>query len=326
MNNGQTVTLGDGAAHLALPDSWRIRETERDRVKVTFPFGDYPVLGINVVSVEDPDAVASGKPGAYLDGGDAGLVVAGDSESGWALSYRAVLDGDEEVRIWRRAAVFGARHIRIVTLALAHPATDEARDTVDREVAGIEAAAESVQFGAAETPLDREASAKRRADALVWRRATPWDGVAINLPADWTEHPAEGARELALEVPGLEGTYFILEGDTRTLRKRPLDAEATAQLIRTVAESKQASDIVIRSGGDGEYLLSCSRMSEPPAAPVPVQERFWHRFLFASGQLVVLNATFVFPADTDQPELHAALARVLAAAMTEAEVAVSDPA
>ena len=325
MSDGQPLALGDGAARLLLPADWRLREVERDRAKASFPFGDYPVLGISVVSVDDPDAVARGEPGEYLHGGDAGLVADGDPGSGWNLSYRAVLDGNEEVRIWRRAAVFGGRYFRIVTLALAHPATDEARAIVDGVVDAIEAVAAGVAFAAGETALDREARAERRAGAVALRRATPWPGVAIRLPVGWTELPGSGARVLVLEAPDLPGTCFVLEGDGRSLSQAPPDAEATVRLMHSIAESKQAGDILIRSGGAGEYMLSCSRVNRDHPEAGPLRERFWHRFLFTPGRLTTLNATFVHPEATDEPEYHAALARVLSRAMTEAEVAAPDP-
>ena len=322
MTDGQSLALGEGAAELTLPADWRLREVERDRAKATFPFGDYPVLGISVVSVDDPDAVARGEPGEYLHGGDAGLIAAGNPAAGWSLGYRAVLDDTEEVRIWRRAAVFGTRHFRIVTLALAHPATDEARAVVDGVVDDIEAVAAGVAFGASETALDREARAERRASAVVLDRTTPWPGVAINLPAAWTKHPETGERVLVLEAPDLPGTCFVLEGDERSLSQTPPDAESMVQLMHSIAESKQAGDILIRSGREGEYMLSCNRINEDHPEAGPLRERFWHRFLFTPGRLTTLNATFVYPEATDEPEYHAALARVLSRAMTEAEVAI----
>ncbi len=326
MTDGQPLALGDGAAHLTLPADWRLREVERDRAKVNFSFGDYPVLGISVVSVEDPEAVIRGEPGAYLHGGNAGLVAAGDAETGWNLAYRAVLDGNEEVRIWRRASVFGARHFRIVTLALAHPVTEEARAIVGSVVGAIEAVASGVRFGDAETALDREARAERRASAMSLRQATPWDGVAITVPADWTVHPEPDTQAVVFEIPELPGTCFVLEGNTRTLTKPPPDSEATVRLIHSIAESKQADDILIRSSGEGEYMLSCSRVNHDHKESGPLRERFWHRFLFTQGRLTALNASFVHPEDTDEPEFHAALARLLARAMTEADVTVPNPA
>ncbi len=320
MTGGQHLELGGGAARLTLPASWRLHEVERDRARATFPFGDYPRLGISVVSVDDPEAVAQGEPGDYLHGGDAALVAAGDTVSGWNLRYRAVLDRSEEVRIWRRAAVFGQRHFRIVTLALSHPATAAARAVVDGVTGDIETVAAGVAFAERDTALDREARAQRRADALPLGPATPWPGVELRLPTGWIEHREPDGRTLVLEAPDLPDTWLVLERDDRQLSGALPDADATVRLMRSIADSRQARDVRIRSAGVGEYLLSCNRTGRDHPDAGPIRERFWHRFVFRPGRLTALNATFAHPEATEDPEYHAALARIVARVMTEAEV------
>ncbi len=324
MKERQPLALGDGAAHLTLPANWRIREVERDRARASFPFGDYPVLGISVVSVDDPEAVARGEPGKYLHGGDSALVAAGDAAAGWSLHYRAVLDSSEEVRIWRRAAVFGTRHFRIVTLALSHPATAAARTVVDRVAGDIATVAAGVTFAGRDTALDREARAQRRADRLALDPATPWPGVSLRLPAGWTRHPESGDRSLVLQAPDLPGTCLVLEGDDRRLSGALPAADSMVRLMRSIADSRAAGDIQIRRAGDGEYLLSCRRTVRDHPAADPRREWFWHRFVFRPGRLTALNATFVHPEATDAPEYHAALVRVLERIMTEATVTAPD--
>lgn len=319
MTDAPPLVLGDGVLEIPVPASWRIETVDRDTAKVRFPTGDYPVLGVALTSIEDPVAVASGEVTEHLQGGDGGLAVEGDADSGWRVSYRAVLDGGEEVRVWRTAAALPPDHLRIATFALSFPATDEARAALGAVFDEIADAAAGARFSGRPGTPDREASARARVGRLRLERTEPWKGVAIRLPADWRRLPGSGPRGLVLEPDGLPGTLLVLEGDSRPLSGGPPDRERAVEMIRAVAETKKAEDVAIRSAGEGEFLLACQRRGEADGAPV--RERFWHRFLFADGGMAALNVTLVHPDGGGDAELYDALADMLGQEVADAELA-----
>lgn len=320
MTGAAPLVLGDGVLEVPVPDSWRVEAVSRDTAKVRFPTGDYPVLGVALTSIEDPAALASGNVAAHLQGGGDGPAVEGDAESGWRVSYQAVLDGGEEVRVWRTAAALPPDHLRIATFALSFPATDEARVALDAVLGEIAAAAVAARFSGHPGAPDREAAARARADRLLrLERAEPWDGVALRLPADWRRLPGAGPRGLVLEPDGLADTLLVVEGDVRPLSRGLPGRERAVEMIRSVAGAKEAEDIVIRSAGEGEFLLACQRRGEADGSPL--RERFWHRFLFAGRSMAALNVTLVHPDGGGDAELYDALADTLGREVAAAELA-----
>lgn len=313
------LVLGDGALEVPVPASWRVEPVDRDSAKVRFPTGDYPVLGVALTSVEDPAALASGDVTEHLRGAGDGLAVEGDARSGWRVSYRAVLDGGEEVRVWRTAAALPPDHLRIATFALSFPATDEARAALEGVLGEVADAAAGARFSGRPAAPDLEAAARARVGRLRLERMEPWKGAALRLPADWRRLPGTGARGLVLEPGGLPGTLLVLEGDSRPLSGGPPGRERAVEMIRSVAEAKEAEGIAIRSAGEGEFLLACQRRGE--AEGTPVRERFWHRFVFADGGMAALNVTFVHPDNGGEAALYDALADMLGREVAEAELA-----
>ncbi len=315
--------LGDGALELNLPGTWRIETAGRDSASVRFPTGDYPVLGISLISVEDPQALASGNVATLLRGKETGVAVEGNAVSGWSLAYQAVLDGNEEVRVWRRAAALSPNYLRIVTFALSFPATEEARDMLDTAIEEIGNVSTRVCFSDGVLAIDREASAKACAQAMRLQPETPWEGISLKLPADWKRVPGESERSLVLESTEAPGAFLVLEGNITPLSSTPPDQERAVQLIQAIAEQKGAEDISIMSGAEGEYMLSCHRRDD--GNDPPVRERFWNRFLFTNDALIALNATFINP-DGDatlSSEISDALADVLGREIKNATLSVS---
>ena len=54
MKKNKKILLLDNTICIDIPSDWKARKKKEDLLEITFPFGNYPVLDINVKCIDDP--------------------------------------------------------------------------------------------------------------------------------------------------------------------------------------------------------------------------------------------------------------------------------
>ena len=125
MKNCKKLTLGAGSFEMPVRELWKISYFKDDstRAEIRFNSGTYPVLGIRLLSIDDPKVNSKKNLEEYLldpslkkDSID--LNINRDKKGIASLEYEASLESGEKAKVYRKAKIIGARTVRIVTLAL----------------------------------------------------------------------------------------------------------------------------------------------------------------------------------------------------------------
>ena len=136
MNN---LSLGAGSFEMPLNVKWPVKYFEEDmsKAEVRFETGQYPVLGVKIISRDDPKLNRNSELKQYLfdetllkTNPDLNILKLNSNVFG--LEYEANLESGEKAKVWRIAASVGTRTVRVVTLALSWMSGGEADKVVKK--------------------------------------------------------------------------------------------------------------------------------------------------------------------------------------------------
>ena len=119
------LKLGDNSFQMPLNASWNVTYYEEDssKAEIRFNTGKYPVLGLKILSIDDPKYNKNSKLKEHLFDPilletHPDLEIKTSNDEIYGLEYEANLESGEKVKVWRKAKIVGSRTVRLITLAL----------------------------------------------------------------------------------------------------------------------------------------------------------------------------------------------------------------
>ena len=302
------IKLGDNSFEMPLDPSWKVTYFEEDysKAEIRFNTGKYPVLGVKILSIDDPKYNKDNKLKDHLFDPilletHPDLEIKISKNKVYRLEYEANLESGEKVKVWRAAKIIGARTVRLVTLALSwmsNPISDEA---VKKILINIEHYLEKCSFLDNETGLDKEAKIAGRISRLKFETISPWVGFSLLMPSSWPTEIDKDQKSLVSRVAGYEEAMLFLNCDDIVI---PEDTKITIEYMQHIASSlgsdENVKDITLHSTGENVYLISCSKSEEDKDAGVILNNYFWHVFAPKNNTLSRLHFTYVFPEKEDK--------------------------
>ena len=305
------LTLGDTSFEMPLDPSWEVTYFDEDYSKadVRFNTGKYPVLGIKIISLDEPKYKKNNKLKDYLFDpilieSHPDLQIKISPNEVYGIEYQANLESGEKVKVWRKATIIGSRTVRLVTLALSwmsNPSSDKAVNNILKE---IEKKLEQCNFIAKETNLDIEAKVSARISRLKQDVISPWNGLSILMPASWPYEINKQEKTLVSRVTGYEEAMLFLNCDEINIPdSTKITPEYMQQIASSIGEDEKIKDISLLSTGKEVYLISCNKAEKDGDAGLVLNNYFWHIFAVKEKVMIRLHFTYVFP-DMDDKFLY----------------------
>lgn len=295
------LKLGDSSFEMPLDHSWEVTYFDEDSSKadVRFSSGQYPVLNIKIISLDEPKYKKDNKLKDYLFDpvlieSHPDLEIKTSSNQIYGIEYQANLESGEKVKVWRKATVVGSRTIRLVTLALSWMSNPSSDKLVNNILIDIETKLDQCTFISKETNLDIEAKVSARISRLKQEIISPWDGLSILMPASWPSEINKEEKTLVSRVTGYDEAMLFLNCDELSLPKETkITPEYMQQIASSIGEDVKIKNISLLSTGKDVYLISCNKADED--AGVVLNNFFWHIFAVKEEVLKRLHFTYVFP-------------------------------
>jgi len=295
------LKLGNSSFEMPLDPSWEVTYFDEDSSKadVRFSSGQYPVLNIKIISLDEPKYKKDNKLKDYLFDpvlieSHPDLEIKTSSNQIYGIEYQANLESGEKVKVWRKATVVGSRTIRLVTLALSWMSNPSSDKLVNNILIDIETKLDQCTFIAKETNLDIEAKVSARISRLKQEIISPWDGLSILMPASWPSEINKEEKTLVSRVTGYDEAMLFLNCDELSLPKETkITPEYMQQIASSIGEDVKIKNISLLSTGKDVYLISCNKADED--AGVVLNNFFWHIFAVKEEVLKRLHFTYVFP-------------------------------
>jgi len=295
------LKLGNSSFEMPLDPSWEVTYFDEDSSKadVRFSSGQYPVLNIKIISLDEPKYKKDNKLKDYLFDpvlieSHPDLEIKTSSNQIYGIEYQANLESGEKVKVWRKATVVGSRTIRLVTLALSWMSNPSSDKLVNNILIDIETKLDQCTFIAKETNLDIEAKVSARISRLKQEIISPWDGLSILMPASWSSEINKEEKTLVSRVTGYDEAMLFLNCDELSLPKETkITPEYMQQIASSIGEDVKIKNISLLSTGKDVYLISCNKADED--AGVVLNNFFWHIFAVKEEVLKRLHFTYVFP-------------------------------
>lgn len=304
MNN---LSLGAGSFEMPLNVKWPVKYFEEDmsKAEVRFETGQYPVLGVKIISRDDPKLNRNSELKQYLfdetllkTNPDLNILKLNSNVFG--LEYEANLESGEKAKVWRIAASVGTRTVRVVTLALSWMSGGEADKVVKKILEELTINIKKCHFSDLKTDLDKEADALAKIDRLKFKEVSPWEGLSIILPASWLAEINNKDKSMALKVTGYDDAMFFLNCEEIDLKN---DAIITMDYMKQIASNLGTDpgieNIGLHSSQNNMYLISCHKFEKLIEENILLRNCFWHIFIVREKKLHKLNFTYVFPEGYD---------------------------
>ena len=303
-----TLKIGNNSFEMPLGPLWDVTYFEKDSSKAAIRFntGKYPVLGIKILSIDDPKYDKNNKLKNHLFDPvlletHPNLEIKKNSNDIYGLEYEANLESGEKVKVWRKAKIIGSRTIRIVTLALSWMSNSFSDETVKKILMDIDKHIEKCSFIDIETELDKEAKVAGRISRLKFDTIALWDGFSMLMPSSWPAEIHKDKKSLVSRVAGYEEAMLFLNCDDI---KIPKDTKISIEYMQHIASSigsdENIKDISLNSTGEEVYLISCSKSEEDKETGTILHNYFWHIFAPNNEILSRLHFTYVFPETEDK--------------------------
>ena len=187
-----TLSLGAKSFEMPINEKWTVTYFKEDisRAELRFETGEYPVLGVKIVSLDDPKLDISDKLKSHLFDPvlletNPNLEIKNINNNIFWLEYEANLESGEKAKVWRIATLLRVRTVRIVTLALSWMSGGEADIEVKKILNELSTNIQKCNFNKDNTDLDKEALALAKISRLKFKLVTPWEGLSLRLPNSW---------------------------------------------------------------------------------------------------------------------------------------------
>lgn len=301
------LSVGHDSFKMPIKDSWEVSYFDEDptRAEVRFETGKYPVLGINVLSLDDPKLDKTQKFKKYLFD----EVLMEDNENIeikeiktniYGLEYEANLESGEKVKVWRLASSHGPRTIRVATIALSWMSGGEADKVVNKLLEEVNNNINECNFSDIRTILDSQADASAKISRLKFKMINPWNGLNIRLPSSWLMEVNEKDKSLALKVTGYKDAMLFLNCEEIKLSGNfVITMDYMQKIASNLAAGPGVKDISLHSNETNMYLISCNKIEEVKEENLILKNCFWHIFIIKENILHKLNFTYVFPDGLD---------------------------
>ena len=302
------LKLSDSSFEMPLDPSWEVTYFDEDSSKadVRFNSGKYPVLGIKIISVDDPKYNKDNKLKDHLFDpilieSHPDLEIKVSPNNIYGIEYQANLESGEKAKVWRKATVVGSRTVRLVTLALSWMSNPSSDDVVNKILREIEEKLKKCSFISKETDLDTEAKVSGRISRLKQEIISPWSGLSMLMPASWPSEINKEDKTLVSRVTGYEEAMLFLNCDEINI---PSETKITSDYMQHIASSigadEKVKDVLLLSTGKDTYLISCNKTELDQDSGVTLNNYFWHIFALKEDILKRLHFTYVFPNINDK--------------------------
>ena len=308
MQNSKKLTLGGGSFEMPVRESWQVTYFNDDiaRAEIRFNTGAYPVLGIKLLSIDDPKVNLKKNIAEYLldpslkkDAID--LNINQDEKGIASLEYEASLESGEKAKVYRKAKIIGARTVRVVTLALSWMESKESEGLIKNIIIEIDRALKKISFPEGMYDLDEQASVSNRLKKIKLVSIKLWQNLNVSLPASWRYEIDRKNKTLAAKVTGFEHAMLFIEGDNFSLPKQFTTASEYMQSLSSALKGqKDLSNVLLQSGSENTFLISCYKKQKDKEEDVYLEHYFWHFFYYYNNVFFRLNFTYVFPENKDK--------------------------
>ena len=308
MQNSKKLTLGGGSFEMPVRESWQVSYFSDDitRAEIRFNTGAYPVLGIKLLSLDDPKVNLKKNIEEYLldpslkkDAIDLNINL--DEKGIASLEYEASLESGEKAKVYRKAKIIGARTVRVATLALSWMENKESEGLIKKIIIEIDSALKEISFPEGISNLDEQTNVRNRLKKIKFVSIKLWQNLNVSLPASWRYEIDRKNKNMAAKVSGYEHAMLFIEGDNFSLSRQFTNVTEYMQSLSSALKAqKDLSNVLLQSGSENTYLISCYKKQKDEEEDVYLEHYFWHFFSYYNNVFYRLNFTYVFPESKDK--------------------------
>ena len=144
------------------------------KAEIRFNNNEYPVLGVKILSFDDPKASIESNLEKYLFDSAAieinkDIKIYTDIDGSKFIEYEAVLDSAERVKVYRKVKFIGSRTVRLVTLGLSWLENKKSIPIINKILKEIYENFKNLTFPEILTPLDEEANIQARLKKIKYK-------------------------------------------------------------------------------------------------------------------------------------------------------------
>ena len=299
LNNLKLVSLLEKTVTFDMPKNWQIKQKDDTLFVITFPFGKYPSLDINIEFLDKPKLNSEKEIQKLLLEGtpDNYETIKKDKDTSF-IKYK-VQTKEENLKLWKVLNFNRPRGFRIIRLSLGWVKNEDADKIVKLIVEEIEKILSRIIFLKGRNKYDNLAQLENKLENLQLTEQTFWNNFRLSLPARWKKNFDKQKQTISVEIDNTNKYQLFFEIMNVKTNKKNYNERNNDQLINKLIETmtngifyeKQS----LRKTDNENYLFSFTvkeLIKDNPGKKSTLINKMWYRIRVFEEKLMIVSFIF----------------------------------
>ena len=287
MSNLKKVFILENSIELEIPNDWHLKEKSEFLKEISFPFGEYPKLGLNLEYFDNPKIRNENDIFNFLSDGVKGKKkIEKISTENYIIIYE-IKTKDENLILWKVLNFLKPRSFRLLRLSLSWPNNSSANKIIRGMLGDIERVIRSIRFIQAKTIYDQLASLKYRLDNYRIIEKKLWNMYLIYLPERWKIDENNENQSTIISIDNDDFQLFI-ESTVINWNKEIHDTEKTVMtLIKEMTKSVIINQQSFRKS-ENDFIFAFNANEKIKKNQI-ICNNIWYRFKVFKRNIKIIS-------------------------------------
>ena len=296
VSNFKKVYLLEKIIEFEIPKDWNLEKKNSKLFVLTFPYGKYPLLDINVEVFDDPKIKSEADIFKFLIEGIKDIKKPKKlCDNTYLLNYKVESEADN-LFLWKVLNFNKPRGFRLLRLSLGWTKTQEADKIVELIVNDLNKVFNSIKFFQGRHKYDDLASLDFKIKNINLIKLDFWNIFKISLPKRWNYKIDEKSGEVFVSIDNSNNYQFFFEKmhmDIEKLKKKFEDSEKLIlKLIENMTRDVLIEEQSLKKTDNNNYLFSFTTkelIKQNSKSNIILLNKIWYRMKIHSNKIIIIS-------------------------------------
>ena len=299
VGNFKKVYLLEKIIEFEIPTDWNLEKKKSKLFVLTFPYGKYPLLDINVEVFDDPKIKSEDDIFKFLTEAIEDIKKPTKLyDNTYMLNYK-VESQDDNLFLWKIFNFNKPRGFRLLRLSLGWAKTEEADKIIKIIVNDLNKVINSIKFFQGRHKYDDLASLDFKIKTIKLIKLDFWNIFKISLPQRWNYKIDEKSGEVFVSIENSSDYQFFFEKlhmDVEKLQKKVEENEKVIlKLIENMTKDIFIEEQSLKKTDNNNYLFSFTvkeKTKENAKSTIILLNKIWYRIKIHKNKILIISFIF----------------------------------
>ncbi len=298
---------------LEIPKDWKLTQKNSKIFVITFPFGKYPSLDINIEFFDDPKLKSEKDIFNLLAEGvndikDPKKI----REDTFSINYRVKTE-EENLVLWKILNCIKPRGFRLVRLSLGWVKNKEADKIINSIIEELEKVIFKIKFLEDRNKYDNLASLSYKLKNIRLEREIFWERLKISLPKKWLIDFNNETQVASVELEKMHKYQFFFEKMEINIKESNIndkqEDKTIEEFIQNITKDIPLESPSLKKTDNNNYLFLFTlkeRAKEKSGFEFVLINNIWYRMKIFKNKMVIVSFILNYSKDVlEEGEIYA---------------------